>query len=195
MLGDVGRERVLGELLDPQADALALRIDRQHHGVDLLRLLIAAHRFFARHVPGDIRQVHQTVDAAGQADENTEVGDGLDLAANLVAAVVVVREFLPGIRLALLHAQADAATLFVDVQHHDLDLLADVHNFGGIDVLVGPIHLTYVHQTFHALFDFHEAAVVGDVGDLAEQTGVGRVATGNVLPRIGAQLLQAQRHA
>ena len=65
----------------------------------------------------------------------------------------------------------------------------------GIHVLVGPIHLRDVHQTLDALFDFHEAAVVGDVRDLAEQPRVRRVAPRDVLPRIGAELLQAQGDA
>ena len=112
--------------------------------------------------------MHQAVDAAGKSDENAEIGDRLDLAADLVAAVVVLGELLPRIGLALLHAETDAAALFVDVEHHDFDFLADVHDLGGIDVLVGPIHFRDVHQTFDAVFDFDEAAVVGDVRDLAE---------------------------
>ena len=70
-----------------------------------------------------------------------------------------------------------------------------MHDLGRIDVLVGPIHFRDVHQAFDALFDFHEAAVVGDVRDLAEQARVGRIAARDVLPGIGAQLLQAQRDA
>jgi hypothetical protein len=52
-----------------------------------------------------------------------------------------------------------------------------------------------VHQTFDARFDFHEGTVVGDVGDLAEQTGAVRVAARHAHPGIVAQLLQAQRDA
>jgi len=44
-----------------------------------------------------------------------------------------------------------------------------------------------VDQAFDARLDFDERAVIGDVGDLAEQAGLFRVATGNVDPRIGAQ--------
>ena len=86
------------------------------------------------------------------------------------------RELLPRIRLALLDAERDAATLFVDVEHHDFDFLADVHDLRRVDVLVGPVHLGHVHQAFDALFDLDEAAVVGDVRDLAEQARAGRVA-------------------
>src|ERR1700730_9095202 len=139
--------------------------------------------------------MHETVDAAGKPDENAEVGDRFDLAAHLVAAVVILGEVLPRVGLALLDAQADASALFVDVEDHDFDFLTDVHHLGGIDVLVGPIHFRHVHQALDALFDFHEAAVVGDVGDLAEQPRIGRIAPRDVLPRIRAELLQAHRYA
>ena len=74
--------------------------------------------------------MHQAVDAARQADEDAEVGDRLDLAADLVAAVVVLGELLPRVGLALLQPEGDAAALLVDVEHHDLDFLADVHHLG-----------------------------------------------------------------
>src|ERR1700733_12269074 len=109
--------------------------------------------------------MYQAIDAARQADEDAEIGNGLDLAADFVAAVVVIREFLPRVRLALLDAQADAPTFFVDIEHHDLDFLADVHDLGWIDILVGPIHFRDVHQTLDALFDFNEAAIFSTIGD------------------------------
>ena len=111
---------------------------------------------------------------------------------DLVAAVEVVAELLPRIRLALLDAERDAAALFVDVEHHHFDFLADVHDLRGIDVLVGPVHLGHVHQAFDALFDLDEAAVVGDVRDLAEQARAGRIAAADLLPRIVAELLDAE---
>ena len=50
-------------------------------------------------------------------------------------------------------------------------------------------------QAFDALLDLHEAAVVGDVRDLAEQARVRRVTPRDVLPRIRAELLDAERDA
>ena len=88
---------------------------------------------------------------------------------HLVAAIEAFRELAPRVRLALLEAERDAAALLVDVEDHDLDFLADVHDLGGIDVLVGPIHLGDVDEAFDALLDLHEAAVVGDIRDLAEE--------------------------
>src|SRR5690606_18648643 len=134
----------------------------------------------------DVGQVHQSVDATVQTDEDTEVGDRLDLAADTIALVVARREIIPRVALALLHTQRDAAPLLVDVQHHDLDLVADLHDLRRIDVLVGPVHLGDVHQAFDALLDLDETAVIGDVGDLAEQARGGRITAGDRLPGIRA---------
>ena len=114
---------------------------------------------------------------------------------NLVALLVDDREGLPRVRGDLLHAQRDAATLLVDVEDHDLDLVTDLDDLARVDVLVGPIHLGHVHQAFDARLDLDERAVIGDVGDLAEHAGVGRVTTRDVVPRILAQLLEAEADA
>ena len=88
----------------------------------------------------------QTVDAAGETDEDAEIGDRLDLTRDLVAAVVVLGELLPGLVLHCLMPKLDAAALLVDVEHHDFHFLADVNDLGGIHVLVGPIHFRDVHR-------------------------------------------------
>src|ERR1700722_12625479 len=192
VLSDVGGERVLRQLLDAQRDTLPLRVDRQHHRLELVALGVVAHRFLTRHIPGDVGQVHQAVDVALQADKDAEVGDRLDLTGHLVATVVVLGELLPRVGIALLEAEGDAATLFVDVEHHDLDFLAGVHDLRRVDVLVGPVHFRDVHEAFDAVLDLHERAVVGDVGDLAEHAGVRRVTARDVLPRIRSELLEPE---
>ena len=87
------------------------------------------------------------------------------------------REIIPRICLALLHTEADTATLFVDFQNHDLDFIAQLYHFGRCNVLVGPVHFGNVHQTFDTLLDFHECAVVGQVGNFAEQASALRITT------------------
>ena len=52
-----------------------------------------------------------------------------------------------------------------------------------------------MHQAFDARLDLDEAAVIGDVADLAQEAGGVRVTTGDVVPRILAQLLQAEADA
>src|SRR5687768_14385262 len=186
--------RILLELLDAQRDALAFGVNGQHHGFQRVALLVVARHVFAGGVPAEVGQVDETIDAAVQADEDAEVGDRLDLAGHLVVLLVDGREGFPRVAGDLLHAQRDAATLFVHVEDHDLDFVADLHDLRRVDVLVGPVHFGDVHQAFDARLDLDERAVIGDVGDLAEHAGVGRVATRDVVPRILAQLLEAQRN-
>ena len=68
--------------------------------------------------------MNQAVDAAGQTDEDTEIGNGFNGTGNLVAFVVVGGKLFPRISLALFHAQRDAAAIFVDFQNHYFDLVA-----------------------------------------------------------------------
>jgi hypothetical protein len=100
-----------------------------------------------------------------------------------------------GVRHALLHAERDAAALLVDLEDHHLDLVADLHHLRGMHVLVGPVHLGDVHQALDARLDFDERAVVGEVGDLAEQARALRVAARDADPGIFPELLQAERDA
>ena len=63
-----------------------------------------------------------------------------------------------------------------------------------MDVLVGPIHFGDVYQTFDALFDFREAAVIGEIGNLSDNTATLGVAASDLYPWVLAQLLETQRH-
>ena len=92
----------------------------------------------------------------------------------------------------MFHAQRDATFGFVDFEDHDFDFVAQGHEFLRINVFVGPVHFGYVYQAFDALFDFNERAVVGDVGDFTEQTGILRITAAQTRPRIVAQLFDAQ---
>ena len=75
MRGDVIGEGVAVHLFDAEGDALALGVDRQHHRLDFVALLVVAHRLLAGGAPGQVRQMHQAVDAARQSDEHAEIGD------------------------------------------------------------------------------------------------------------------------
>src|SRR6185369_7778715 len=114
--GDIVGERIAVELLDAERDPLALDVDREHHRLDVRALLVVAHGDFARLRPRQIGEMNETVYAAGQPDEDAEVGDRLDLAGDLVALLVVHREVVPRVRHALLHAERDPAALLVDLE-------------------------------------------------------------------------------
>src|SRR5690606_16964936 len=173
--GHVVGERIVFQLLDAQGEALALRVDREDDGVPLVGFLEAANSPFTGFVPGDVGQVNQTVDAAVQTNEDTEIGDRLDGAGDFVALVGLTREIFPRVGFALLDAKGDATTLFVDVQNHHFHFVANVDDFAWVNVFVGPIHFRYVNQTFNTFFQLSEAAVIGQVGDLGNNAGVFRV--------------------
>ena len=64
-----------------------------------------------------------------------------------------------------------------------------------MDVLLGPRHFGDVDQAFDARLQLDEGAVVGDVGDAALELGADRVLGLDALPRIGLELLHAERDA
>src|SRR5690606_40294142 len=128
-------------------------------------------------------QVDQAVDAAVQADEDAEVGDRLDLAVDLVALLVDGREGLPRVGRDLLDAQRDAATLLVHVQHHDLELVADLHHLGRVDVLVGPVHLGHAHLATYARPAHALRTSIGYAVALSEYTRVRHIPPRPYAPR------------
>ncbi len=139
--------------------------------------------------------MNQTVDAAVQTNEDTEIGDRLDGAGDAVALVELAREVFPWVGLALLDAKGDTTTLFVDVQNHDFHFVADLYDLRRVDVLVGPIHFGNVYQTFNAFFQLSEAAVVSQVGNTGHNAGVLWVTSLDSNPWVFTQLLQTQGNA
>ena len=104
-------------------------------------------------------------------------------------------EGFPGVLLGLLQAERDAPLVGVDLEDLHLDLLAGRDDLAGVDVLLGPAHLRDVDQAFDAGLQLHEGAVVGDVGDRAFDAGADRILGLDRLPRVGLQLLHAERDA
>ena len=105
------------------------------------------------------------------------------------------RKRFPRVVLGLLEAQRDAALVGVDLEHLHLDLLAGGDDLAGMDVLLGPAHLGDVDEALDARLQLHEGAVVGDVRDGALDAGADRILGLDRLPRIGLQLLHAERDA
>ena len=114
---------------------------------------------------GQFRNVDQTFDAVEDLDESTEGDDLGDRALEHVARTVGRYDPLPRILLGLLETQRDALAVAVDVEHLDLDRVADRHHLGGV-IDVAPGKLGDVNQAVDA-FEVHESAEVDDVRDLA----------------------------
>ncbi len=136
--------------------------------------------------------MHQTIDTGSQTHKNTKIGNRLDRTLDLVSALSLRGKLLPRVGLALLHAQADAALVFINFQHHHFHFVAQRHNFVGCSVLVGPVHLGNVHQAFDAGLQLDKRAVVGNIGHLAEQAGLGRIAACHTQPRVITHLFETQ---
>ncbi len=95
----------------------------------------------------------------------------------------------------LLEAERNAALHRIDLEDHHLDFLRGGDDLARMDVLLGPGHFGDVDQAFDARLQFHEGAVVGDVGDAARELGADRIFRVDAFPRIGFELLHAERDA
>ena len=181
------------QLLDAEADALLLDIDVEHLDAHHLALVVIVDRLLARSAPIDVGEMDHAVDIAGQADEQPELGDVANLAFQLAVDRVLFDKRFPRIGEGLLQTEADPALLRVDVEHHHLDLLTGRDDLSGVHILLGPAHLRDVDQPFDPRLQFDKGAVIGDIGDTAAEFGAGRVFELDTLPRIGLELLHAER--
>src|SRR5439155_12270553 len=117
-----------------------------------------------------------------------------DLALLDVAGVVAARDVaFPRIAGHLLEAQRDPFALLIDVEHLARDLVALVDDLAGMGHFAHPAHVADMQQAVDALFDLDERAVVGQVAHDAADDGSRRVALSHLVPRIGLDLLHAQR--
>src|SRR5207253_10503167 len=111
------------------------------------------------------RDVDEALDAWKDLDEGAERDDLRHLAVDGVALLVALEHLLPRIGLRLLEAERDPLAIAVDVEHLDLNLLADLQHLARV-VDVRPRELGDVDQAVHAV-KVDEGAEVDDVRDLA----------------------------
>ena len=135
------------------------------------------------------------VDVVLEPEEQAELGLVLDLALDLGADRMLLRELLPRIAHGLLQAERDAALRRIDLEDHHFHFLRGGDDLAGVDVLLGPAHLGDVDQPLDARLELHERAVVGDVGDAAGEARADRILRLDAFPRIDLELLHAERDA
>ena len=113
---------------------------------------------------GQLRDVHQTLDAFVDPDERAERHQLGDLPGHDLADRVGTGELRPRVFLGRFERERDPLAVQVDVEHLDGDLLADLDNLARVvDVLPG--QFGDVHQPVHAA-QVHERTEVDDRGDL-----------------------------
>ena len=112
---------------------------------------------------GQLRDVHEALDAVLDAHERAERDELGDLARHDLTDGVRTGEGLPRVLLRRLQRQGDTLAVEVDVEDLDGDLLADLDDLGRVvDVLPG--QLGDVHETVDAA-EVHERTEVDDRGD------------------------------
>src|SRR5579883_1807373 len=193
--GKARLERVGFELFDAEADALLFDIDVKHLGAHHLALVIGVEGVLAGPVPVDVGQMHHAVDIARKADEQPKFGNVADLALDHAAHRMLFGKGLPRVGERLFEPETDAPLLRVDIEHHDLDLLAGRDNLARMHILLGPAHLRNMDQPLDPRFEFDKGAVIGDVGYAAAEFGAGRIFELDPFPRIGLELLHAEADA
>ena len=154
-----------GALLDPlerEREAAALAVDLEDQHVDRIALRDDLARVLDV-VAGELGDVDETLDAREDLDEGAERDDLRHASLDDVALAVAVEHLLPRVRLGLLEAERDALAVAVDVEHLDLDGLADLEHLGRM-VDVRPGELGDVDQAVHPV-EVDEGAEVDDVGD------------------------------
>src|SRR5438552_6005414 len=148
-------------LLHAERDLLFRLVDLQYHGFN--RLADRHDLRWVAHVarPAHLGDVDQALDPRLELDERAVVRDRHHFALHARAHRVLRGHVLPGVRLQLLQAEADALALPVDVEDLDLDLLPDVHHLGRVRH-AAIAHVRDAAQSVHAA-QIDEAAEVGDV--------------------------------
>ena len=183
----LGHDAALGGLLDREADASALQVE-----VDDLdpELLARRHDLLGQVdvVGGHLRDVHQALDAVAHLHEGAERHQLRDPAVDQLAHLMALGELVPRVLLGGLERQADALAAAVDVEHLDLDLVADGHDRTGmVDVL--PRQFGHVDEAVHAA-QVDEGAEVDDARDHAGADLAGTQVVEEVLALLLLGLLQ-----
>src|SRR5262245_33004420 len=121
--------------------------------------------------PAEIADVNQSVDSVFNLDERAEVGEIAYAPFNGRVDGIFLVQALPRVRLELLESERNATLTRIHVKHHALDLVADVEHLGRMLHALGPRHLAYVDQSFNALLQLDESAVVGHAQNAAFYAG------------------------
>src|SRR5262249_18338447 len=170
---------------------LALLIDIEHHAGDLVALLHDLVGVADLAHPAHVADVQQAVDSFLDLNERSIVREVPYSSGNDGPRGVALSNLIPWIGLNLLHPQRDFLLLAIDVQDLHFNLIADLHEFGGMIDASRPAHLANMDEPFDAWFQLHEGAVGHDVDHFALVAAGDRVLALHTLP--GARRLVLQR--
>src|SRR5512138_42131 len=179
------------ERLDRERDLALLQVHVDDLDLDLVPLLHDVAGVLDPLVL-HLGDVDEPLDAGLELDEGAEVGDLRDLALELGADRVALRQRGPRIGRELLDAEAEPLVLDVDVEDDRLDHVTLLELLARVLDPLGPGDVGDVHEPVDPLLDADEDAEVGHVADLAADDGADRVLVLEERPRVGLDLLHAE---
>src|SRR5262245_13927857 len=142
---------------------------------------------------GELRERNEALDVVADVDDDALVHEPDDAARELRTDRIRLTDAEPRIFLGLLETEADALVLRVDVQDHDVDGVALLHDFRRMLHALGPAHIRDMNQPIDTRLDFYERAEAGEVADLPRDARADRVLERQHHPRILLRLFHAER--
>src|SRR5581483_3557430 len=175
--------RIGFELADAEGDFLLLAVDAEHDGFDFLVRLEDIGRFGDALGPGKFGDVDEAFDTGLEFHERAVGNEVDDLALDFGADGILGFDVVPRIGELLLEAEADAFLFFIDIENHDVDVLADLEDFRGVTD-AAPAHIGDVEEAVDAV-EVDERAEIGDILDGA----LADVARGHFAEELGAAII------
>src|SRR2546425_776280 len=171
---------------------MVYRVHLQHLELDRLSLF---HRVARILDVGDaeLRHRDKALDVAPQIHHHALVHEAQHPAPQVGAHGIRLADAKPRIFLRLLQAQRDPLVLRVHVQDQHLDLVALLHDFGGMLHPLGPRHVGDVNQAVDAGLDLHERAERGQVAHLPLDPHADGILLRQRHPGVFLGLLHAER--
>ncbi len=160
-----GVPRVVLGLADAESDLLVLHIDGEHDHLDFITDREHVARAGDALCPAELADVDEAFDSGGDFDECAVRSEVDDLAGDARTDGELVLYRVPGVGLGLLETEAHALAVAVDVENHDIELVADLEDFARV-LDAAPGHVGDVQEAVEAV-EIDERAEVGDVLDLA----------------------------
>ena len=192
LAADAGADRVVVadhvprvglQLAEAEGDLLVVLLDAEDDRIELLTDLEQLGGLGDALGPGHLGDVDEALDARLELDESAVRDEVDDLAVDLGTDRELAVDFVPRVLGGLLKAEGDPLLVAVDLDDHDLELLALLHHLAGVRN-AAPGHVGDVEEAVHAV-EVDERAEVGDVLDhaLADLAGLDGVKEGAALLR------------
>ena len=141
-----------------------------------------------------LRDGHKSLNMAFEVNDHPAFENARNITFYCIAHRIGNGEFRPGIFNSLFVPQRDSPSLFVDIEHDNIQFLAFFYDLARMANALGPRHIGNMHQPINPLFDFDKSPKISQIA----YTAANRCASGiffvEIIPGIGLHLLETQRN-